>query len=163
MALASAAPLGCSRSWGDPSELPWLEQRDQALALPHECSAKQLPWSGGDSWGGELRGRPSVSVEVEWRIWSVHRKMDGWASHPISIWSRYHFVCEVSHEIRLTSAFELEHETPIWLLFMDETSCFLFFALSLFTLFYKFSVQLCDNMHGSLPTKPPLASWQHIL
>lgn len=138
MALASAAPLGCSRSWGDPSELPWLEQRDQALALPRECSVRQLPRAGGDSWGGGLKGRPSVSVEVGWRIWSVHRKMDGLASHPISIWSRYHFVCEVSHEIRLTSAFELEHETPIWLLFMDETSCFLFFALSLFTLFTSF-------------------------
>lgn len=37
-----------------------------------------------------------------------------------------------------------------------------FFLCSLFTLLYTFSIQFCDNMPVTLPTKPLLAFWQHI-
>ena len=159
--------MGHWRSWNGPSDLSLIEAKEPGLCI--SISIPQLSsfiWQseilgrwGGDSVGN-TRGRATFSsisreVGVEDLVYCA-RNMDRKDSHPISLWTRYYFACELSRGIRLTSGFKSqEHWDTNMTIIYGWNIMLSLFTLSLFTLFASFvynSVTMCKVLSPKAST-----------
>lgn len=158
----SAGPMGCPRA-GMPlhrriSVVPgWSKV---AFAWPHQSLSKAAPFDWGKflvrglSWPRSGERATLEEVGMKDLASAPGRRMGGIPFHFSLV--RYHFVCEVTHEIRLTSGFKSwEHWNTKMAIIYGWNILLSFFTLSLFTLFTSFlynSVTICmvlspQNLH----------------